>query len=56
MATSDRLLEWRRTANWAPDQLRKRGEAEDVVRSKSVLVLGVGTLGAAAPKTSFAWA
>lgn len=47
LATSDRPLEWRRTANWAPDQLRKRGEAEDEVRSKSVLVIGVGTLGAA---------
>jgi len=33
--------------NWAPDQLRKRGEAEEAIRSKSVLFLGVGTLGAA---------
>ncbi len=47
LATSSRPLEWRRTANWAPDQLRKRGEAEDEVRSKSVLIIGVGTLGAA---------
>lgn len=47
LAVSDRLLEWRRTANWASDQLRKRGEAEDEVRSKSVLIIGVGTLGAA---------
>ncbi|WP_234251291.1 HesA/MoeB/ThiF family protein [Billgrantia desiderata] len=45
-ATSDRPLKWRRTANWAPDQLRKRGEAESEVRSKSVLIIGVGTLGA----------
>lgn len=28
-------------------QLRKRGEAEEAIRSKSILVLGVGTLGAA---------
>jgi hypothetical protein len=47
LAQSPRRLEWRRTANWAPDQLRKRGEAEEAIRSKSVLVLGVGTLGAA---------
>ncbi|WP_235205469.1 ThiF family adenylyltransferase [Bordetella bronchiseptica] len=47
LAISDRPLEWRRTANWASDQLRKRGEAEDEVRSKSMLVIGVGTLGAA---------
>lgn len=46
-ARSDRPLQWRRTANWAPDQLRKRGHAEQEVRSKSVLILGVGTLGAA---------
>ncbi|NRB55835.1 MAG: ThiF family adenylyltransferase, partial [Salinicola sp.] len=45
-ALSKRSLKWRRTANWAPDQLRKRGEAESEVRSKSVLVIGVGTLGA----------
>lgn len=47
LAKSNRPLEWRRSANWAPDQLRKRGEAEDEVRAKSVLVLGCGTLGAA---------
>ena len=47
LAASDRALVWRRTANWAPDQLRKRGEAEEAVRAKSVLILGVGTLGAA---------
>lgn len=46
LAASERPLEWRRTANWAPDQLRKRGEAESEVRSKSVLVIGLGTLGA----------
>jgi len=46
-AGADRPLKWRRTANWAPDQLRKRGQAEQAVRSKSILVLGVGTLGAA---------
>lgn len=47
LAVSNRALDWRRTANWAPDQLRKRGEAEEAVRAKSVLILGVGTLGAA---------
>jgi hypothetical protein len=46
-ARSPRKLEWRRTANWAPDQLRKRGEAEKEIRAKSMLVIGVGTLGAA---------
>jgi len=46
-AKSSRPLQWLRTANWAPDQLRKRGEAEDTVRSKSILLLGCGTLGAA---------
>lgn len=47
LAKSNRSLEWQRSANWAPDQLRKRGEAEDHVRAKSILVLGCGTLGAA---------
>ena len=46
-AGADRPLKWRRTANWAPDQLRKRGQAEQAVRTKSILVLGIGTLGAA---------
>lgn len=46
VARSGKALEWRLTANWAPDQLRKRGGAEDEVRAKSVLVLGCGTLGA----------
>ena len=45
-AKSNRPLEWRRSANWAPDQLRRRGEAEDDVRGKTVLILGCGTLGA----------
>lgn len=47
LAGSNRPLEWQRTANWAPDQLRKRGEAEDEVRARSILVIGCGTLGAA---------
>ncbi len=47
LARSNRPLEWQRTANWAPDQLRKRGEAEEEVRAKSILVIGCGTLGAA---------
>jgi hypothetical protein len=44
---SKRRLIWRKTANWAPDQLRKRGEAEDEVRAKSILVIGAGSLGSA---------
>lgn len=47
LAKSNRSLEWQRSANWAPDQLRRRGEAEDKVRSKSILFLGCGSLGAA---------
>lgn len=46
-AMSSHAVVWRHTANWAPDQLRKRGEAEDTVRTKSLLLLGCGTLGAA---------
>jgi hypothetical protein len=46
-AMSKRRLIWRKTANWAPDQLRKRGEAEDEVRAKSILVIGAGSLGSA---------
>jgi len=46
-AMSARPIEWRKTANWAPDQLRKRGEAEDEVRSKSMLIIGAGSLGSA---------
>lgn len=47
MAGSATPLKWRTTANWAPDQLRTRGAAEDAVRSKRILVIGAGTLGAA---------
>jgi len=47
LSKSNRLLQWQKSANWAPDQLRKRGEAEDEVRRKSVLIVGCGTLGAA---------
>ncbi|MCM5554168.1 ThiF family adenylyltransferase [Pleomorphomonas sp. NRK KF1] len=47
LATSARKLDWVLSANWAPDQLRRRGEAENGVRAKTVLVLGCGTLGAA---------
>lgn len=46
-ATAEAPLSWTPTANWAPDQLRKRGEAEEIVRSKSILIIGAGTLGAA---------
>ncbi|WP_159994018.1 ThiF family adenylyltransferase [Roseomonas sp. 18066] len=40
-------LTWLRTANWAPDQIRRRGAAEDRVRCARVLVLGGGSLGGA---------
>lgn len=40
-------LRWQRTLNWAPDQLRTRGEADSAVRSKCFLIIGAGSLGAA---------
>lgn len=47
LANSTRPLVWQRTSNWASDQMRMRGEAEDTVRQKKILVIGCGTLGAA---------
>lgn len=47
LAAEKRPLVYVPTANWAPDQLRRRGEAEAEVRRSSVLVLGVGALGGA---------
>ncbi|MER9124251.1 ThiF family adenylyltransferase [Mesorhizobium sp. M0959] len=40
-------IRWMKTANWASDQLRTRGEAEDAVRSRRVLVIGAGAIGSA---------
>lgn len=47
MAAEKRPLAYERTANWAPDQLRRRGEAEAAVRGSSMLILGGGALGGA---------
>lgn len=47
IAQSSANLRWQKTMNWAPDQLRTRGEAESKVRSKRFLIIGAGTLGAA---------
>jgi hypothetical protein len=47
LAAASVALLWRKTANWSADQIRMRGEAEDAVRAKSILIIGVGTLGAA---------
>jgi hypothetical protein len=46
-AQSTERLHWIKTLNWASDQLRTRGEAEDVVRSSHVLILGAGAIGSA---------
>lgn len=40
-------LTWIRTANWASDQLRTRGEAESDIQRKRILILGGGALGSA---------
>jgi len=47
LAREKRPLAFIPSANWAPDQLRRRGEAEADVRGKSVLLLGAGALGGA---------
>ena len=47
LATEKRPIAYIATGNWAPDQLRRRGEAEADVRSKSILILGGGALGGA---------
>ncbi|WP_378942667.1 HesA/MoeB/ThiF family protein [Mesorhizobium sp. ANAO-SY3R2] len=46
-ATSMDRIKWIKTANWASDQLRTRGEAQDVVRSSRVLIVGAGAVGSA---------
>ncbi|WP_170971435.1 ThiF family adenylyltransferase [Mesorhizobium sp. GR13] len=46
-AFEKRPLSFIASSNWAPDQLRRRGEAEREVRGKSVLLLGAGSLGSA---------
>lgn len=47
LAADKRPLDYVRTENWAPDQIRRRGAAEDEVRGKSVLMIGGGALGSA---------
>ncbi|MES2496024.1 MAG: ThiF family adenylyltransferase [Pseudomonadota bacterium] len=44
---ADVRLDWRSTKNWASDQIRTRGQAGKELRSKSVLVIGCGSLGGA---------
>ncbi|MFL5345707.1 MAG: HesA/MoeB/ThiF family protein [Hyalangium sp.] len=40
-------LDWLRTDNWAPEDLRSRGALPEPLRSSWVLLLGAGTLGSA---------
>jgi len=40
-------LEWLRTDNWAPEELRSRGALPEPLRSSWVLLLGAGALGSA---------
>ena len=47
LAAEKRSLAYIPSSNWAPDQLRRRGEAEADARSRSVLLLGAGALGGA---------
>ena len=47
LAADKRPLDYVKTANWAPDQIRRRGAAEEEVRGKSVLLIGSGALGSA---------
>ena len=47
LAQSNGALNWLRTENWSPDQLRSRGGAEPLVRNSKILVIGAGSLGSA---------
>lgn len=40
-----RPLSWVTTENWSPDQLRRRGQADESLRSKRILLVGAGALG-----------
>ena len=42
-----RPLDWLRTDNWAPEDLRSRGALPEPLRNSSVLLLGAGALGSA---------
>ena len=45
IAKSKKPLKWQRTANWASDQLRTRGAAENELCGRRVLLIGAGSLG-----------
>jgi hypothetical protein len=45
LARSGEPLIWLRTQNWAPDQLRSRGEADLELRAMRTLIIGCGALG-----------
>lgn len=47
VVNSDRPLAWLQTRSWAKDSLRRRGQADETLRSMRVLILGAGSLGAA---------
>ncbi len=47
MAMSEKAIEWQKSVNWAPDQLRTRGDAEQALKDKRVLIIGAGSLGSA---------
>ncbi len=46
-AVSTQNLYWLQSSNWAPDQVRTRGGAEDEMKQKQVLIIGAGALGSA---------
>lgn len=45
IATSKESLKWQRTANWASDQLRTRGAAENEMCGRRIVLIGAGSLG-----------
>lgn len=45
IAMSKEHLKWQRTANWASDQLRTRGAAENEMCGRRILLIGAGSLG-----------
>lgn len=45
IATSKEPLKWQRTTNWASDQLRTRGAAENEMCGRRILLIGAGSLG-----------
>lgn len=47
IVNSDRRLEWLQSRSWESDSLRRRGQADEALRSMRVLILGAGCLGSA---------